>query len=168
MNDTRSIDEQCPFDIGQIDDVEFAGTRDIAAIYNISPVLPGHSLIIPRRHAERMFDLTDSECLRLVKFARSVTALVVELFSASGFDWTVQDGEAAGQTVPHLHLHIIPRYDGDLPDPGDWYPRLNETNGNGVIDSAERRKLSDPELEVIVKRLRREARGAGLSAPSDP
>lgn len=81
------------------------------------PVSPGHRLIIPKRHVGSFFDVTAEErdaLLALLDQARQEAE--VEL-RPQGYNIGINDGPAAGQTVPHLHIHLIPRYDGDLPDP---------------------------------------------------
>ncbi len=78
------------------------------------PVSPGHTLIIPRRHIGSFFDTTPAErtaLLELLDVARE------KLIGATAFNIGINDGPAAGQTVPHLHIHLIPRYEGDQPDP---------------------------------------------------
>jgi diadenosine tetraphosphate (Ap4A) HIT family hydrolase len=81
------------------------------------PVSRGHTLVIPRRHVGSFFELTGAErasMLALVDVAR--TALESELHP-DGYNIGINDGAAAGQTVPHLHVHLIPRFAGDQPDP---------------------------------------------------
>lgn len=81
------------------------------------PVSPGHTLIIPKRHVGSFFDITDEErnaMLALMDAAR--TSLNTE-FRPDGYNIGINDGAAAGQTVLHLHLHLIPRYQGDSADP---------------------------------------------------
>lgn len=81
------------------------------------PVSPGHTLIISRRHVGSFFETTASECSDLLALLdRARTQLAVEL-EPDGFNIGINDGPAAGQTVPHLHIHLIPRFAGDLPDP---------------------------------------------------
>lgn len=81
------------------------------------PISPGHTLIIPKRHHGSFFEATADErnsMLALLDQARREIA--IEL-SPDGFNIGINDGAAAGQTVPHLHLHLIPRYEGDSRDP---------------------------------------------------
>ncbi len=81
------------------------------------PISPGHTLVIPRRHVGSFFDITAEErtaMLALVDEARS--GLEME-FRPQGYNIGINDGAVAGQTVPHLHIHLIPRYTGDVPDP---------------------------------------------------
>jgi bis(5'-adenosyl)-triphosphatase len=160
-----------PFDHPRISTVEYAGNDDFAAIYNIAPVLPGHSLIVPRRHVERLRFLSEDEACRFFMFARKVTEFLVAHFKAEGFDWTIQDGLSAGQTVGHVHLHVIPRWPDDLPSPGSWYSRLKlpiTTSPNGVIDSEARPRLSEADLHKIVVSLGAAATEAGISESAPP
>jgi diadenosine tetraphosphate (Ap4A) HIT family hydrolase len=81
------------------------------------PVSPGHSLIIPKRHVGSFFEITDIERAALFKLLDRAKELVSDQHQPDGFNIGINDGAAAGQTVPHLHIHLIPRYDGDLADP---------------------------------------------------
>lgn len=81
------------------------------------PVSPGHTLVIPRRHIGSFFELTDAERACMVELLAQVKAELDLSFQPDGFNIGINDGAAAGQTVPHLHLHLIPRYRGDAPDP---------------------------------------------------
>jgi diadenosine tetraphosphate (Ap4A) HIT family hydrolase len=81
------------------------------------PVSPGHTLLIPRRHTGSFFDLSTQERDDLLALLdRAKQALDAEL-QPQGYNIGINDGAAAGQTVPHLHVHLIPRFEGDLPDP---------------------------------------------------
>ena len=92
--------------------------NDVAlAFRDAYPVTPGHTLVIPLRHVASFFDATAlerSEMLALLDQAK--VQLQAEL-NPAGFNIGINDGAAAGQTVPHLHMHLIPRYLGDAPDP---------------------------------------------------
>jgi diadenosine tetraphosphate (Ap4A) HIT family hydrolase len=81
------------------------------------PISKGHSLVIPTRHAPSLYDLSEQEQDDLWRLVRTVRARLVELQHPDGFNIGVNDGEAAGQTVGHAHIHIIPRYQGDAADP---------------------------------------------------
>jgi len=81
------------------------------------PVSPGHTLVIPRRHIGSFFELTDAERVCMVELLARAKAELDLSFQPDGFNIGINDGTAAGQTVPHLHLHLIPRYWGDAPDP---------------------------------------------------
>lgn len=81
------------------------------------PVSPGHTLVIPRRHIGSFFELTDAERACMVELLVQAKAALDLSVQPDGFNIGINDGAAAGQTVPHLHLHLIPRYRGDAPDP---------------------------------------------------
>ena len=81
------------------------------------PVSPGHSLVIPKRHVGSFFEVTGLERAALFALLDREKERVAERHRPNGYNIGINDGAAAGQTVPHLHIHLIPRYDGDQPDP---------------------------------------------------
>jgi diadenosine tetraphosphate (Ap4A) HIT family hydrolase len=81
------------------------------------PVSPGHTLVIPRRHVASFFEVTDAERADLMSLLTAARDDLERQFSPAGYNIGINDGAAAGQTVPHLHIHLIPRYDGDRDDP---------------------------------------------------
>ena len=81
------------------------------------PVSPGHTLLIPKRHTGSFFDLSEQERGELLVLLDRAKLVLDEEFQPQGYNIGINDGAAAGQTVPHLHVHLIPRFDGDLPDP---------------------------------------------------
>ena len=85
--------------------------------YDKYPVTDGHLLIIPKRHTETLFDLTTEERSALFDLVEQAKNLLEDIYHPAGFNFGVNQGVAAGQTIPHLHLHIIPRYLGDIEDP---------------------------------------------------
>jgi diadenosine tetraphosphate (Ap4A) HIT family hydrolase len=86
-------------------------------IHDAYPVSPGHSLLIPRRHVPSFFDLSNSERNDLFDLLdRARTKLLAEL-QPDAFNIGINDGPAAGQTLMHLHVHLIPRFNGDHRDP---------------------------------------------------
>lgn len=85
-------------------------------IFDGFPVSPGHSLIIPKRHVGSFFDVTNKERMAMLALLDAAKEAVEEQYRPHAYNIGINDGPAAGQTVPHLHLHLIPRYDGDVPD----------------------------------------------------
>jgi diadenosine tetraphosphate (Ap4A) HIT family hydrolase len=81
------------------------------------PVSPGHTLILPKRHIAGIFEATKEEVAALWEAVQEARDNVLKEFSPDGFNIGINDGLASGQTILHLHIHIIPRYKGDMPDP---------------------------------------------------
>jgi diadenosine tetraphosphate (Ap4A) HIT family hydrolase len=81
------------------------------------PVSPGHTLIVPKRHIAGIFDAEPDEVAALWEAVQQARVQLLKEFSPDGFNIGINDGLAAGQTILHLHIHIIPRYKGDMPDP---------------------------------------------------
>ena len=81
------------------------------------PAAPGHTLIVVRRHVADFFDTTAEEQQALFALLREARRLLAARYAPQGYNIGVNVGEAAGQTVPHVHVHLIPRYAGDVPDP---------------------------------------------------
>ena len=81
------------------------------------PVSKGHSLVIPRRHVASWFDVSREEHTALIDLLARARRQIDEEFHPDGYNIGINDGPAAGQTVRHLHIHLIPRYAGDTEDP---------------------------------------------------
>lgn len=81
------------------------------------PVSPGHTLVIARRHVGSLFDLTEAEQIDLMALIGAAKKDLDAELRPDAYNIGVNDGAAAGQTVAHLHIHLIPRYRGDRPDP---------------------------------------------------
>ena len=81
------------------------------------PISPGHTLIVPKRHVASFFDLTPEERADLLALLDAAKADLDRELSPQGYNIGINDGAAAGQTVPHLHIHLIPRFPGDREDP---------------------------------------------------
>ena len=81
------------------------------------PISPGHTLVIPRRHIASLADLTPDEACALWSLLGEARAQLDQVLRPAGYNVGVNDGAAAGQTVMHLHVHLIPRYAGDRADP---------------------------------------------------
>lgn len=110
------IDNNCPF--CNIDKTRIIGSNELSiALLDGFPVSPGHMLIIPKRHIASFFEATEQEQTALFKLLTEVRELVLKKHSPVGFNIGINDGVPSGQTVMHLHIHLIPRYAGDQPDP---------------------------------------------------
>jgi diadenosine tetraphosphate (Ap4A) HIT family hydrolase len=87
------------------------------AIRDAYPVSPGHTLVIPNRHIGSFFDLSAQEHAALFQLIREQKRVLDAEFAPHAYNIGINDGPAAGQTVAHVHVHLIPRYRGDDPDP---------------------------------------------------
>jgi diadenosine tetraphosphate (Ap4A) HIT family hydrolase len=106
----------CPFCFADAKLVFHAGEL-VLGLWDAFPASPGHALIVPRRHVTSWFEATDEERAELAAATKDARRAIVERHHPAAFNVGINDGTAAGQTVPHLHVHVIPRYAGDVPDP---------------------------------------------------
>ena len=86
-------------------------------VRNGFPVSPGHTLVIPRRHFGSFFETTGAKRISLLRLLDKAKLVLDAQFHLTGYNIGINDGPAAGQTVPHMHIHLIPRYTGDSIDP---------------------------------------------------
>lgn len=92
--------------------------NDLAYVrFDKYPVAPGHCLIIPFRHVTDFFSTTEQERGAMLSLAEEAKRMLDRDFAPHGYNLGVNVGEAAGQTVFHVHLHLIPRHHGDVADP---------------------------------------------------
>jgi diadenosine tetraphosphate (Ap4A) HIT family hydrolase len=82
-----------------------------------NPLSRGHVIVVPRRHVADFFDMDAAEQEAVLQLLNRVRALVQKDHSPDGYNIGVNVGKAAGQSRMHVHLHLIPRYAGDVPDP---------------------------------------------------
>ena len=81
------------------------------------PVSAGHCLVIPRRHIASLFDATEDEQRDMLQLLGEARNGIQKAHAPAGFNIGINDGPAAGQSIPHLHIHLIPRYTGDVAEP---------------------------------------------------
>jgi diadenosine tetraphosphate (Ap4A) HIT family hydrolase len=89
----------------------------VVAIFDGFPVADGHMLVVPKRHVTSLFDLPEVELAAVWKMVAQARGKILAELKPAGFNIGVNDGLAAGQTVMHAHVHIIPRQQGDTADP---------------------------------------------------
>lgn len=100
----------------EIEDIkkrEITGDDLVWAFPTNIPITPGHTLIAPRRCVAKYEDLTQDEKNAIEKLRVKICNALKKLFDAEGFNFAWNDGKNAGQSVPHFHLHILPRKSGD-------------------------------------------------------
>ena len=87
------------------------------ARYDEFPVSKGHTLIIPKVHKVSFFDLTEKEITQMFSLLSKAKDIIQKEYKPDGFNIGINEGETAGRTIHHLHIHLIPRYKGDLAKP---------------------------------------------------
>lgn len=106
----------CPF--CAIPESAWLGQNELAFwVHDIAPSAPGHALVIPRRHVASFFELAPEERSGMLALLNEAKIVADQRYRPDGYNIGLNDGEVAGQTVPHVHLHLIPRRAGDVPDP---------------------------------------------------
>ena len=107
----------CPF-CQKVERREFAFGGELAvALPDAFPLSPGHTLIVPRRHEADFFKLTEAEEFAVWRVVRAVRDDLETRLAPQGYNLGINVGTAAGQTVEHAHVHLIPRFLGDVDDP---------------------------------------------------
>jgi len=86
---------------------------DFKVILDMGPATKGHALILPKEHADNLFELDDVTAGKLMPLAKKLAIQMKEKLHCDGLNVVQNNGEVAGQTVMHYHLHLIPRYEGD-------------------------------------------------------
>lgn len=117
VREHAASDPDCPFCPPAVDPRIVASNTTAIAIESLHPVTTGHSLVIPRRHASDPFTLSKDELLDVVRLVLLLRDRSREDPSVDGFNVGINCGTSAGQTIPHVHVHVIPRRSGDHPDP---------------------------------------------------
>ncbi len=117
MSADPGIDAACPLCTSIEVRPNLASNASVVAFADGYPVSPGHALIVPRRHVASLFDLTIEEAAALWSLVPAVKSAIEHAHAPAGYNIGVNIGAAAGQTVEHVHVHVIPRYDGDVADP---------------------------------------------------
>ena len=110
------MNSDCPFCTLSLDRI-ISESDYTLTIRDGYPVSEGHTLIIPKRHVESFFELQAIEKAAVLQAMDEAKEALDKEFSPDGYNIGINDGEAAGQTVMHLHVHLIPRYKGDAEDP---------------------------------------------------
>jgi diadenosine tetraphosphate (Ap4A) HIT family hydrolase len=107
---------ECPF-CELLSTEWIASSESSVAFYDRYPISPQHTLVIPRRHVGSIFDLSEPELANLWQLVATVRLQLIATTDAREFNIGINDGLAAGQTVMHAHIHVIPRRKGDVEDP---------------------------------------------------
>ena len=91
--------------------------KNFYSLYDTNPATKGHAIIISKRHVASAFELADEEVLDMHKCLKETERVIKKEFKPDGYNIGINDGEVAGQTIFHLHVHLFPRYKGDSKNP---------------------------------------------------
>jgi len=103
------------------------------ARWDANPISKGHALIIPRKHILSFFDLKEVELVKMFSLMKEAKNVIQKEYNPDGFNIGINDGEAAGRTIHHLHIHLIPRYKGDVDNPRGGVRHIIPGKGNYPI-----------------------------------
>lgn len=116
----------CKIANGEIPSTTLYEDEDFRVILDLGPATKGHALLLPKEHYKNLFELDDKLAAKALVTAKMVAAKIKNALHADGFNLVQNNGEAAGQTVFHFHMHLIPRYENDhagiLWEPGETTP----------------------------------------------
>ena len=123
----------CKIANGQIPAATLYEDEDFRVIMDLNPASKGHSLILPKEHAANLFELPEETASKAMVVAKKVASRLYTGLGCDGFNVVQNNGEVAGQTVFHFHMHLIPRYKGDSVKMG-WKPgELTEEDKQEVL-----------------------------------
>lgn len=111
----------CKIAAGEIPSTTIYEDEDFRVILDIEPASKGHALILPKEHYANLYELDDTLASKVLVLAKKLTTALKEVLGCDGYNIVQNNGEAAGQTVFHFHMHLIPRYKGDTVQIG-WKP----------------------------------------------
>ena len=109
-------DENCIFCkilAGEIPSTAVYEDDDFKAILDVNPAARGHVIILPKNHAANIYELPDEDASKIMIVAKKIATAIEKAYHCDGVNILQNNGEAAGQTVFHLHVHVIPRFKGD-------------------------------------------------------
>jgi len=103
----------CKISAGEIPVYKIYEDDAVLAFLDITPVNPGHTLVIPKNHFDNLLDLPEAEAHKLIGIIKKIAPAILTGVGADGFNLELNNGTVAGQVVNHVHWHIVPRYQGD-------------------------------------------------------
>lgn len=112
----KIINDECIFcklANGKIPTNSIYEDENFNVIMDVNPASKGHCIILPKTHAENLMEFPEEYCEKIMSVAKKCSKVLMEVLHCDGINVLQNNGEAAGQTVFHLHVHLIPRYEGD-------------------------------------------------------
>jgi histidine triad (HIT) family protein len=128
----------CQIANGQIPSTTLYENEDFRVILDVGPASKGHALILPKEHFANLYELSDELASKVFVLAKEMATVLTEALHCDGFNVLQNNGEIAGQTVFHFHLHLIPRYNEDQVTIG-WVPGiLRKEEGQDIMAAFEK------------------------------
>jgi len=112
--------------------------KDVLAFLDMSPVNRGHVLIVPKKHSETLLDTDEQVLCKIIKATKKISNGVMKAVNANGINIIVNNFKAAGQIVPHMHMHIVPRFSSD-----------------GFTYTEPKKKFSESEMQKVAENIRK-------------
>ncbi len=103
----------CKIAAGEIPSKTLYEDEEFRVILDLGPATKGHALILPKNHYKNLYELPDEQAKKVIVLAKKMAMEITERLHCDGFNLVQNNGEIAGQTVFHFHMHLIPRYEGD-------------------------------------------------------
>ena len=103
----------CKIANGEIPSSTIYEDEDFRIFLDLNPAARGHALLVPKEHFNDLFEMNDELCQKAMALAKKLAGRMKEALGCDGFNLVQNNGAAAGQTIFHFHLHLIPRYEGD-------------------------------------------------------
>ncbi len=132
----------CMIANGEIPAATLYEDDDFRVIMDMGPAAKGHSLILPKKHYANIYELPEELAVKAFSLAKKMATAMTEALNTDGFNIVQNNGAAAGQTVFHFHMHLIPRYENDNAGFG-WNP--------GTLTDEDREEVLAKVAEVLAK-----------------
>lgn len=124
----------CKIAAGEIPSAALYEDDDFRVILDLGPASKGHALIIPKEHYRNLYDLDDGLASKALVLAKKMTVRLKDVLGCDGYNIVQNNEEAAGQTVFHFHMHMIPRYQGDQVGLGWHMGKLTEEDKEEILN----------------------------------
>jgi diadenosine tetraphosphate (Ap4A) HIT family hydrolase len=139
----------CPFCVWKkLDGQTFYETQNFVCLYNIRPVFPGHSLIVPKRHMTTILQMNEDEIEEFPSVVKLAMVVLKKAYRPDGFNIILQEGSAAGASIKHVHFHVIPRHRKDIPPRTEWMHYFHQ-------HELARRTLTPAEMKKEVAKIKK-------------
>ncbi|MCH5266060.1 MAG: HIT family protein [Lachnospiraceae bacterium] len=125
----------CKILAGEIPSATVYEDDSFKAILDVNPAARGHVIILPKTHAANLYELPDEEASKIMVVAKKIAIALKETYHCDGINVLQNNGEASGQTVFHLHVHVIPRYTGDTDTINiGWKPQETPSDMAAIVE----------------------------------